>query len=304
MHMNALQKSLIKTIAYFDLFDFAPTLGEIERWLLDSSEAPAALSTIRQALDQLPQIEQQQGMYYLQGRADLIEKRKQKYIATMNKWRHARKYIRLIALLPGVEAVWFANSVAWCNARQESDIDLMIITSPGKLWTARFWATGLMKILRQRPHEQTHDKALCLSLYMDRDHLNMEQYKIAEQDIHFSFWANQLYPLYDPNNIYKEYQQQNSWLNTEFAHLYWLEPIPQREIHLSSPAQFCKRILSLFSTEQWMKKIQLRIMPKKLLTLANTDNRVVVTDHILKFHDNDSREQRQQAWEKKVRGIL
>jgi len=42
-------------------------------------------------------------------------------------------------------------------------------------------------------------------------------------------------------------------------------------------------------------------MPTRLKQLANTDNRVVLNDYILKFHDNDHRQELQQEWAKRIK---
>lgn len=291
-------------MVYFDLFDFAPAVAEIERWLLayerETESAPRLLSTIRDILESDDRIESREGFYFLCGRSELANLRKTKYDYTDQKWKRVRPFIRLLSAMPGVRAVWLANSVAWANAREQSDIDVVIVAAPGAIWTARFFTAGLMKLLRQRPEEQEHAKAICLSFYISQDHLNLEPYKIPAADIHFAFWATQMYPLYDPHNLYVRYQEANPWLNTIFAHHRWNIPIPRRQITISRPAKWIKRILEACAPESLLRRLQWRILPERLRTIANQDQRVILNNQMIKLHDNDQRAHIQALWEQRI----
>lgn len=300
--MESLQTAIVQTIVYFDLFNFAPTLLEMERYLLTTEKT--SIHDIQQALESLSQIDHANGVYFLRGREELALQRRQKYDFTDTKWKHARWYIRLLTAMPGVEAVWLTNSMGWGNASRQSDIDLCIITNPGKIWTARFFTTTLMKLLRQRPQEQTPEKALCLSLYIASDQLNLERYRLDANDIHFLFWTVQMYPLYDPHRLFECYTKENAWVEKMFTNVPWLASIPQRTIKLPWFFQQKKRLLTILPLESFFRQLQLRILPKKLRTMANTDTRVVLSNAILKLHDNDSRVEYQHRWKEKVKQYM
>ncbi len=293
------QTSVLHTLRYFNMFDFAPTLLEIRKWLLKHDEQAPQLHTIQQIAEQLDQIESKEGFYFLKGREGLIHTRKQKYNFTEEKWKHAKPHIRLLAAMPHVRAIWFVNSMGWHNARKQSDIDLCIITAPGKIWSARFFTTMAMKLLRQRPFEQTEERAICLSLYIAENQLDMEPYKIGEQDIHFSFWASQFYPIYD-NGQFQQYIQQNTWLQKVFDDLQWTQPSLKRIITRSWWQPLIQMPLQLLCAESLLKRIQLKIMPEKLRSMANKDKRVVMNESILKLHTNDMRTELQKKWEEQI----
>lgn len=278
------------TLAYFDLFDFAPTRMELEKYLLKNSGVLVS--------------DTKDGFYYLKGRSELAWRRHEKYRLSEQKRKRAMPFLRLLAAMPGVRAVWLANSVAWGNARPTSDIDMVIVARRGKIWTARFFTTALLKMLQQRPGEQTRDKALCLSLYLSEDALNLERYKIAAHDIHFAFWAYQMYPLYDasaknPNaGVYKKYQEANRpWLSQVFEQLRWTLSIPRWWIRQRTFEKMLKKILEYFPLESFLKKFQLRILPHALRSATS----VILHDDILKLHTHDARAAVQRAWEEKVR---
>lgn len=299
--MDTLPDTLLKTLAYFDLCDYAPTLLDIERWLL-KTDAHYSLAELQQALQTHPQIRHAEGLYFLRGRDGLVAARKHKYSLTEQKWKRTKRYVRLLAAMPYVEGVWLVNSMGWENAREQSDIDVLIVTTPGHIWSARFWTTTMMKLLRQRPHEQSQDRALCLSLYIASDSLNLKSYQLAESDIHYTFWVNQCSPLYD-TGAYETFTRENSWLSETFAAVRWTEKTERRTINLSATEKCIKFALHLLCTERLLKKIQWRILPNALRSQANHDQRVVMNDHILKLHTNDTREQRQREWEQRITNL-
>lgn len=294
-----IQEAAFRTILYFDMFNMAPTLLEIEKWILKHGQGPSSLSYLKKVVEEDPRVAHGEGFYFLTGRNELIEERLCRYDFTDEKWKHARKYIKLLAMMPHVRAVWFANAMGWGAARESSDIDLFIVTSPKKLWSARFFSAGLMKLLRQRPDEQEDRKAICLSMYAAEDALNLEQYKVGPNDIHFSFWASQFYPLYDRGS-FAMYKDANRWLNGVFEHLQWTEPIERRRVQLSVFQKIIKAGLSLFAWEGLLKKIQLGILPPTLREMANKDNRVVMNDEVLKLHTNDRRKEQQREYEQRI----
>lgn len=319
--MERIADAAIHTLAYFDLFDYAPTLLDMHRWLLGTNDGPRTAGTstpqpsvadIARALAQDQRVQNVDGFYVLAGREHLAELRKRKYAWTEEKWKRTQRYIRLIASMPYVEGIGLVNSMAWSNARATSDIDLLIVTTPGHIWSARFWTTALMKLLRKRPHENAHH-ALCLSLYVAADRLNLQPYRLNNADIHYTFWVNQCYPIFGGGNgddhgteWYADYIAQNAWVNDTFARTHWYGGSQRRAVTLSAPRKIAKRLLRGLCNERLLKMLQWRMMPKALRTAAangDQDRRVVINDHILKLHTNDTRVERQHAWQQRVRQL-
>lgn len=309
---DPLQHAVYSTVYYFSLFDFAPTLLEVERWLLRKEQLnnhTPTLAQIKNALDTHPRIDQTESFYYILDATNankgvqLAQLRKQKYIYSDQKYRRAQQFLPLLAAMPFVEAIWLTNSVAWANAREQSDIDLFIVTTPGRIWTARFFTTLWMRLFRQRPHETAHSKALCLSFYITKDHLNLEPYKIAPFDIHFGFWATQFYALYERNEqghtTHQQLAQANTWLNKQFQRTAYVHTIPRRRYQQTIFARRINQFLELLPLEQILKRFQQRIMPQVLRNPA-PESGVVISDHILKLHTNDNRKDIQKQWQQGV----
>lgn len=287
---------ILSTLKYFNLFDYPLTLIEIKKWLFQDDENN--LETIKNKLEENPTIEQSEGFYFLKGREQIVNLRKQKYLYTQKKYKKRFKYIKLISYLPHVSGIFIVNNLAISNVDKQSDIDLLIISKKNKIWTTRFFTTSIIKLLGLRPNPNKSEDKICLSVYLTEDNLNLEKYKIGKNDIHFTYWVNQMIPVYNPGNIYQKFIQTNNWIKKDLPNSFEYSPPKTRQIKNNLLKNISKNILSIFCFEKLFKKIQLSILPNKLKNLMNKDTRVVVSDQILKFHDNDPRVEIQQKYDR------
>ncbi len=324
MSLTELQQSVLGTLIYCDLLDVAPSLLELQNWLIQPTIIYSAigqssteiqeltaptLSQLAITLEKLPLVRQAQGVYYLAQRDQLPQLRRQRYDQTERNWKRIRSYVRLLARLPGVEAIWLCNSMGWNDAKPTSDNDLVIVTAPNRIWTTRWWTTMSMKLLRQRPGQQVRDRAICLSLYLNRQALNLAPYTINDHDIGFAFFATQMYPVYDPHRLYSHYQAANqSWLKNYFVSHLWNTANPVRgvgKINKLPGAGSLTRIGPESALERW----QWRLFPEAIQSHIQThraqhQSNVIVNNRILKLHTNDNRAQIQQRWGAQLRTQL
>lgn len=297
-----LEKTILKTVLYLDLRDFAPTLLDIEKWLLHGADSPT-LAQINTAIENSTRLTMTDGVVTLTGREKLAQVRRAKYDHTETKWKRVRPFLRLLSWMPGVEAIWLCNAMGWGNASQNSDIDLAVVAKPGRIWSARFFTALSMKLLRQRPGEQDHSKAICLSFYITSGELAVDEYKIGEQDISFAFWSAQMYPVFGSRDVYTKYQRENGWLEETFQQLRWTESNQKRFFTHSFFERALKASIGWITPEKILKRWQLQHLPKDLSSVASGDRRVVLSDSILKLHSNDNREEENARWEKSVQTL-
>jgi hypothetical protein len=292
---ESLPPAVFATIVYLDLFDYAPSLSDLKRYVLrygNGVEKPT-LFAIRRTLETNARITEHQGFYMLKGREHLALTRKK-------KWLHAKPFIRLLSSLPFVRAIWLSNSMGWNNAQRTSDIDLIIVTTAKHIWTARFFTTALMKLFRQRPGQQRPSKAICLSFYMTEEALNLKPLQQSGHDIHFAYWCAQVYPV-TGYNLFKRYAQSNPWLHDYFQSLQWTIPTPLRSFEISPVERFTQAILELLTYPQFiehaLRRLQYRLFPNILREMANRDTRVMLNQNILKLHTNDRRKDVRDSFE-------
>ena len=282
-----LREAVMKVIIFFDLFSYPLTRWEIWQNLKLETDL-GTLENVVNELDFENIISQKEGFYFLPGKEDLVATRQQRYNYANYKIKLARRAASLFKLLPSVKLVAVSNLIGHHNLRNESDIDIFIVSSPSRLWLARLFCTGLMKIMRRRPTKQCKRNKICLSFYASIDGLNMESLRFKSDDPYFDHWFLGLYPIYDEDRYLSYLRFKNPWLKDSFPNSlllkekfpddYWRRNLMEWVLFLSGD------ILNFLA-----KKIQLAIMPADLKKLANQESGVVVTDSVLRFYLNDRR---------------
>jgi hypothetical protein len=137
----------------------------------------------------------------------------------------------------------------------------------------------------------------CLSFFVTEDNLNLQKYLLPEKngwpDIYFLYWLATLYPVYDSGGIFQKLWQDNDWLKTYLPLAQPAQNIARRRIQINLLGRWLKRFFEIPTglVGNWFYKwLQLKILPKKLKEMANQDTRVIINERVLKFHDNDRRE--------------
>ncbi len=298
---NNLEKSILATIAYFDVFDYPLTIVEIWKWLYEKDFGGNSLSvgTIWKELEnnQLIKslVESRQGFYFLKNRGDLVELREARYVLGAKKIKRARKVARFLKFIPGIKMIAICNSLAWANAREESDIDFFIVTTSNKIWTTRFWAAGVLQIFGLRPNRKSNRDKICLSFFVDEASLNLEPLSASAPDVYLVYWIVQLHPLFDSGGVYQNFWQSNNWVKKFLPNVFPKGGKAKNDkIYSPGAAGFMEKFF------HWL---QLKILPKNLRAMANLDSKVVITDKVLKFHSNDRRDEYKKMWEERVRQI-
>jgi len=192
------------------------------------------------------------------------------------------------------------NTLSYSNVREQSDIDLFIITSPKRIWLTRFWAVAILDILNLRPKKNNSQDKFCLSIFTSSDNLNFEKISL-KNDIYLNYWLTQLIPIYDQADYYHRFIQANQWFKKILPRALEIQVARTRKIDFKF-GQLKKLIeKSSFNFEEKIfKKLELKFLAPRLKDLANQDTRVILSDQMLKFHDNDRREYYQNIFNQKL----
>lgn len=183
---DAVERAIVEAVAYADVFDWPLTAPEIHAFLPIAAgldEVAAAIPspglgefvsttfghTASPALDRVrsgPDVH-----VTLVGREHLVAERARREAMSAALWPQARAWGRRIAALPFVRLVAVTGSLAVGAAADEADVDLLIVTEPGRLWLTRAMTIGLVRAAAARgvslcPNYFLTDSALALP---DRD---------------------------------------------------------------------------------------------------------------------------------------
>mgnify|MGYP001429839746 CR=1 FL=1 len=299
---SPLDQALLRTVAYYDVFDYPLTSAEIWRWLYrradetitaTHAEVGAALAALVQAGTLL----QEKDWFVLPGRQQLVQLRAERFVLGQKKWRRVKSMARFCEVIPYVKMVAACNTLAIDNARAESDMDVFIVTSPERMWIARMMVTGIVNMLGYRRHGKNITNRVCLSFYVTAQALDLEPLKISvgQEDPYLRFWATQIVPLMD-DGIYEKFQQHNAWVTSRLPNG-WFWNWKERLLSVESMLRTIKHSFeAAFATgiglqlEDWARRFQLKRInghTNSKAKLGTTE--VIISENVLKFHEEDRR---------------
>ncbi|MFA5163606.1 MAG: hypothetical protein WC441_03700 [Patescibacteria group bacterium] len=290
-----LEPAIVKVLAWFDLFDYPLTAYEIWQYLtvkIDLGDLLVFLNSSSAVSDW----QEKNGFYFLSGREDIISLRLARYNYTDRKLKIALRVSAWFRLLPFVRMIAVANLIGAHNLREGSDIDLFVITSPGRIWLSRLFCAGLAKILRLRPNSQTKRDKICLSFYVSETNLDLKSFRLDENDFYFNYWLAGLVPIYDQSGVYNQFIRANHWLRLIFPNFIWPQASPRRQLR---PLKLFPDSRIFSSWESLARRWQIKIMPRALKSIMNQDSRVIISDQVIKLYLSDRREElRNKFWDK------
>ncbi len=308
-----LQEAIIRTVAFFDLFEFPLTKFEIWKYLWSPDGAPVGLFEIETMIGELissRKIEEKFGFCFLPGRDSTVAVRQTSYNLAQKKIKIAVRAAHWLKYFVGVKMVAVVNSVVLGSVKKSSDIDLFIVTARNRIWLSRLVVTALVEMLGLRRHGDKITDRLCLSFYADEDRLEMENL-LLPVDPYFCYWLATLTPIYDDGR-YGPLLEKNRWLGRYLPN-YFAGAVGDRYRVLDSwPARLTKFLDGLWFNsiigrwcERGAKKMQLKKMSLNRESLAGrNDSRVVISDRILKFHESDRRQEFLDRWQEKCGQLL
>ena len=313
-----LKLSIFKTLAYFDLLNFPLTKEELFRYLwmprLSGGQAPLGYVDFTSALasTSLPGTNQKYGYYFLSGREEIVETRRRMVAPSELKLTKARLAAKFIRAVPFLRAIFVCNSVGAEMARNESDIDFFIVADKNRIWLVRFFTNFILRLFGLRTYGQHEKDRVCLSFYVDVAHLDLAPWRVADDDIHFAYWLQQMLPIYDPENYYQKFLAANSWTKRF---------LPNMRITLGSSSKevvgdgrlgrLWKRAWETMwrgaygdLLERQAKDFQwLKLKPSVKEKSKLNDNGVVIKEGIIKLHEHDARRGYREKWLQRISNI-
>ena len=311
--INDLEQSILKSLAFFNIFKYPLTAMEIWKWLWQPRQK-YTLAEVRQALltsDFLKdKISVSEGFYTLKGSEYFYLLRKQNNNLAERKFRKVIRLATFYRLIPFVRMIAVCNTLAYSNAREGSDIDLFIITKQNKIWLARFFTILFIKFFGLRPEDGDNQDAFCLTFFISENALNLENIIMKGKDIYFPYWIQQLMPIYDPDSLYQKFLKANKWYLDYLPNGYYNQFF--KEVRETKWSKIISKIFGfIFSppflnrwSDEIYRRLQARIIATNLQELINIDTRVIVNEQMLKFHDNDRREIFYKRWREITHELL
>lgn len=175
------EMAVLRSVAYASLFDYPLTLAQLHTSLVAEPAEPQAIeSWWRQSELLQAAIEYRDGLFFPMGRADLVALRDRREAVSRGLLAENDRILRLMARTPFVRMVALSGSLAHLNAEPSADLDVFVITAPGRVWSVTLSILVMARLLGCR-------RRLCLNYVVSERAL-----AIAPADL---FAANQIIHL-------------------------------------------------------------------------------------------------------------
>jgi hypothetical protein len=198
----ALRQAIARTVAYADLFEYPLGRVEIHRYLIGEAASPEEVDlALEQDAALAAFIERTGDKFHLRGRASTVETRHVRNAASAALWRRARAYGAWVARLPLVRFVGVTGALAMSNAERRADIDLFVLTQPGRLWLCRLLVLGVVRLAALR------GDTLCPNFLLSTAALSLR-----ERNVFTAHEITQMVPV-QRTESYARFMDANRWVS-------------------------------------------------------------------------------------------
>ena len=307
-----MKNEVLKTIWYFSFFDYPPNFEEIYTFL-GKKTTKKRLKEVLEDLDGQKKIKKEKDFkkvtrymlqvtikntvgeyskkFKIQNLNLKIKKYNKRYLFSQKKlqnWR-LKLYLKILSFFPQIKLIGFSGSLAMMNAEKDDDIDLFIITAKNRLFTGRFVAIILAKILgihrsynkRYKLNVACYTDKVCLNLFFDESDLAVPDFKRNEYVAHEIL---QMKPIVNKDSVYERFLAANSWVFEIFPNAREVVSIKYKVLSIKKKKSLntCYLILNTFfnKIEQSLKVFQLHLINRHRTT-------EIITSTQLWFHPND-----------------
>ena len=216
--------SELKSLLYHNIFDYPLTENELVKWV--------AGSRVDVAVKEEYITKKKNGLFFLEGKECVVYKRLLKKRISTRKFQIAKKTANLLSAIPTIKLIAITGSLAMENASDDSDIDLLMITKRGTLWTTRLFTLLFLKLLgvpvRRFKDKKQKDKT-CMNIWLDESVLS---WPASDRNSYTAHEIAQIKPLLNRNGTYEKFMADNVWLKD-----YW-----PNSVKLNRESKIKKRI--------------------------------------------------------------
>jgi len=274
----AQERAFLQSVVYAALFDYPLTPAQLRESLLGQTADETTLMRWHDESAYLKAtVDFVDGYFFPRGRHDVLDTRAEREAISRTMLREMTGPLNLVTRMPFVRLVALSGSLAHLNASEDADLDLFVITSPGRVWTVTV-ATLLVARLRG------WRKRLCLNYVISERALWIAPADLfsANQIVHLQpirggdayqrfLEANHFVERFYPNFLPRPVQEhgQSSWL-IEAALNLTIGPIAERLCRWLYRAHLRRR------ADTWKSRDQVRLDPECLKLHTSSHRREVM----------------------------
>ncbi len=278
---RAQEIAFLQSVTYAAVFDYPLTLAQLHASLVSvRAEEPVVAAWWRDSALLQATVEYRDGLYFPMGRADLLQTRARREAVSRDLLDRQQRLVWLAAHMPFVRMVALSGSLAHLNAERSADLDLFVITSPGRVWSVTLSLLVIARLLGWR-------RQLCLNYVISERAMAIEPADL--------FSANQIIHLrpITGHDVFARFVEANPFVHACYPNFAADERGPSRSTGLTSliepllslgVAQVCERVARavyrrhlLKQSSAWVSRDQVRLEPE-CLKLHTTSHRAATLE--------------------------
>jgi hypothetical protein len=288
--LSPLKRAILLSVAYADIFDYPLTAGEIHRYC----GVKSSINNLYAEIQGFRFISKSGNFYTLPGRENLVTIRAHRQEISARLWPHAIRYGQVIADLPFVRMVAVTGSLAVNNSEDGSDIDYLIVTEPGHLWTSRAMVLALGRLAARQ------GLSLCPNYLVTTRAL-----EFPDHNLYVAHELVQMVPL-SGLEVYDEIRRRNTWV-ADFL------PNADRAPSTSAPVKLAESghwLRSLIETAMrtppgtWFERWEMDRKIQKLSREQGSSDESAFSADVCKGHDQRHGSRTRQSLDSKVSRLL
>jgi hypothetical protein len=229
---SSLEQSFLQSVLYAALFNYPLSVAQLREALIGESADETALSACYAGSAMLQAaIEYGDGCYFPRGRRNLLETRVRREAASRALLDRLRGLQMLVSHMPFARMVALSGSLAHLNADGEADLDLFVITAPGRVWRVTLTTVVVARLLGWRRH-------LCLNYVVSERAL-----MVGPADL---FSANQIIHLrpVTGGDVYRRFLDANRFVERFYPN-FRPRALADPAVDSSRPWRFCRRVIEI-----------------------------------------------------------
>lgn len=298
--MQQVKKSILVPVIFFSWFKYPVSLKELRRYLWQSE---LSMEQLVKLVSQTPQlIRQGERVVYgnLAESATVVDE-----TVVQQFWQKLRRWRWLFAQVPFLRQVYVTNTLSYGNARQGSDIDLLIVGRAGRLWTCRAGLLLLMTWFGVRVRGISRHGKFSPEFWLAHDTLDISGLALP-QDYYLSYWLADTVPIW-PSGSDHQLLRANPWVKLDLP-IAWRSPRMGNET--SVRASYFARGLEWILAGRWGDRVEQVLRHRQQRIIEQTQRRlgvnpsVVMSDNVIKLHFNDRRAAVRDHIEQELNAIL
>lgn len=285
------RKHVLKTLLYFDIFNYPLKKDEIWEFLEVKSEK----NIFFRDLDKY-KIPNYKSFYYLKAKTS-VDQRLLRQKINEQKLAKAFKLIHKLSFIPTVKFIGISGSLAMGNSKRDDDIDLFVITSSNLIWFTRLISVLILicfGVYRNSKDRMVSNK-ICLNYLISENALGFNK---SSHNLYLAHEIGQMFPVLNVDNTYEKFINQNKWIYTFLPNI--SHRINNYKIRYKKTRgvlwEKANQILLIIKIETLARFIQWQYMKRKI-------TKETVSNNVLAFHPVDYKIKILEKYFKEINGI-